>query len=495
MSSTYLAFDLGAESGRAVAATFGDSRLDIEVLHRFPTENLTILGRWQWNATRIYQELLRGMEICAEKCTKYPAGIAVDTWGVDYGLLASDGSLLGNPAHYRDNRTEGMREAVYDIIPEAEVYARTGIVSHPFNTLYQLYATKSQAPEVLDATHRMIFMGPLLTYFLSGAMSCDYTIASTAQMLSVDNGDWDRELLEKLGIPTDILLPITPPGTTIGTVTEAVAAKTGLDPRTRVISTAVHDTAAAVAAVPVYSGEGEWAYLSSGTWSLLGAELDKPVATPEAHDQRYTNEGGVGGKIRFLKNIFGLWIIQECRRAWVAEDGGESDELSYASLVASAAAAPAFQSVIDLDDERLLAPKSMPETIRTICKESGVPVPESRAEMIRCAMESLAMCYRRSLRAMDDVLGRKTARLHIIGGGVQNRVLCQMTADACGIPVYAGPVEATAIGNALVQAIAGGDLPDLEAARRLVANSFQVDVYTPADQGRWDEIEARMTRQ
>lgn len=483
MSYRFLAFDLGAESGRAVLATLADGKFSLEVIHRFRTEGLTMLGTRQWDLARIYEEMIAGLTKCARENGPKLDGIAVDTWGVDFGLVASDGSVLGNPVAYRDARTEGMMDAAFAKVPKAEVYQRTGIQFLVFNTIYQLLSLVERKSPVLPVAEKMLMMGNLFGYLLSGKQACEYTNASTTQLLNPFTRSWDEELIAKLGIPRKLFLEPTPPGTVLGSILPELAAQTGIDPSTPIIACATHDTGSAVAAVPVTTPGDDWAYLSSGTWSLLGAELREPCVTEASLAQDFTNEGGVEGTIRFLKNIFGLWLVQECRRTWERADGAPLD---YAALTQDAANAPAFLARFDLDDPRLLAPKDMPALIQTLCREGGHAVPETRGAIVRCALESLALKYRATLRAMDGVLGRTTERLHIIGGGTQNRLLCQMTADACGIPVITGPVEATALGNVGVQAMATGALKDLAEVRAAIARSVELETYTPGNTAAWD---------
>ena len=478
----YLAFDLGAESGRAVLATLQDGRFSLEVIHRFRTEGLTMLGTRQWDLARIYEEMITGLAKCVREHGPKLDGIGVDTWGVDFGLIAKDGSLLGNPVAYRDKRTEGMMDAAFAKVPRAEVYARTGIQFLVFNTVYQLLSLVERQSPILPVADKLLMMGDLFGYLLSGQRACEYTNASTTQLLNPHTRQWDDELITKLGIPRGLLLDPVPPGTVLGTILPEIAAQTGVDPATPIIAPATHDTGSAVAAVPVTTPGEDWAYLSSGTWSLLGAELSAPCVNEASLAQDFTNEGGVGGTIRFLKNIFGLWLVQECRRSWERADGAPLD---YASLTQDAADAPAFLAKMNLDDPRLLAPEDMPRLVQTLCREAGGAVPESRGAIVRCCLENLALKYRQTLRAMDQVLGRETARLHIIGGGTQNRLLCQMTADACGIPVITGPVEATALGNVGVQAIATGALKDLAEMRAVIARSVELETFTPENATAW----------
>lgn len=488
MTKTYrfLAFDLGAESGRAVYGVLDGGRIALEVVHRFRTEGLIMLGVRQWDVARIYEELCEGLAQCVRLHGPDLDGIGVDTWGVDFGLLAGDGTLLSNPRHYRDKRNEGMQDYAFSMVSRAEIYNATGIQFLPFNSVYQLLSLKKAGSPLLETADSMLLMGDLFGYLLSGVKACEYTNASTTQMLNPYTRTWDDGLLQKLNLPRRLLLDPVPPGTVLGPVREDICAQTGLRPGVPVIAPGTHDTASAVAAVPVSTDEGPWAYLSSGTWSLLGAELDSPHISEESLAQDFTNEGGVGGKIRFLKNIFGLWLVQECRRSWERADGVALD---YGAMTAEAEKSPAFQSLINLDDGRLIAPDDMPRLIQDMCREGGCPVPETRGAIIRCALESLAMKYRTTLRNLDRLLGRKTECLHIIGGGVQNRLLCQMTADACGIPVVTGPIEATALGNIGVQAMAAGALDGLAAMRAVISRSVELERYEPKNTTAWNALE------
>lgn len=482
----FLAFDLGAESGRAVLGTLEGGRIALDVIHRFRTEGVTMLGVRQWDVARIYEEMLQGLTLCVRKHGPQLDGIAVDTWGVDFGLVANDGTLLANPRHYRDKRNEGMQDIAFQTVPRADIYKATGIQFLPFNSLYQLLSYQKNNSPLLAAADSLLLMGDLFAYLLSGERACEYTNASTTQMLDPHTRSWNDELIAKFNLPRHLLLHPVPPGTLLGTVRDEIAEQTGVHGDTPIIATASHDTASAVAAVPVTPDQHYWAYLSSGTWSLLGAELNDPHISEHSLAQDFTNEGGIGGKIRFLKNIFGLWLVQECRRAWEREDG---KTLDYGVITDEAERSKAFNGFIDLDDERLLAPDDMPGLIQQMTVEAGFPKPETRGAIVRCALESLALKYRQTLGNLDRLLGHKTEVLHIIGGGTRNRLLCQMTADACGIPVVAGPVEATALGNIGVQAMAVGALDSLEAVRSSISQSVTLDHYKPRDTAAWDAVE------
>lgn len=492
MAHCYLAYDLGAESGRAVVGTYDQGRLEISVLHRFPTEGVSILGTRQWDATRIHGELLTGLGAAASATGGRLDGVAIDTWGVDFGLLDREGRLLGNPYHYRDGQHDGMTRVVDALLSRQSLYARTGIAALPFNTVYQLHAMSRRGAPSLAAADRMLFMGPLLAYMMTGRAYCEHTIASTSGMLRAGTTEWDAELLAMLGIPPGMLLPVQRCTEIAGSLLPEVCSAAGLKAPPPLIMGAVHDTAAAVAATPAVTG-GPWAYLSSGTWSLLGAEIDGPILTEEARLAGYTNEAGASGNVRFLKNIIGLWVLQECRRCWLREGVAQEGGMGYATLVEQALRERPLQSLVNLEDARLLAPADMPRLLEELCREARMPVPASWAAMVRCALESLALCYRRNLRLLDRLLGRRTERLHVIGGGSQNRLLNQLTADACGIPVLAGPAEATAIGNIGVQLIATGVLDGFPELRRMVAQSFPTELFEPSGRSAdWDEVEQKV---
>ncbi|MCF6285104.1 MAG: rhamnulokinase [Candidatus Hydrogenedentes bacterium] len=478
----FLAFDLGAESGRAVLGTLQGSKITLEEIHRFRTEGLVMLGRRQWDLARIYEEMITGMTKCAREHTADIDAIAIDTWGVDFGLLDSEGHVLANPVHYRDKRTEGMFEAAYAKVPKEEIYKATGIQFLPFNTSFQLLALVEANSPQLAAAKDLLLMGDLLAYLLCGKKACEYTNASTTQLLDPHTRTWNDDLIKRFGIPREILSDPVDPGTNLGFILPEIAERTGINPNTPVIAPGTHDTASAVVAVPATRDSGNWSYLSSGTWSLLGAELDEPCITDASMAQDFTNEGGVGGKIRFLKNIFGLWLVQECRRSWERQEGSKLD---YSVITEEAAQSEAFRSIINLDDPRLFAPDDMPSLIQEICREVGQPIPETHGQIIRCALESLALKYRETLKALDDTLGRKTDTLHIIGGGTQNKLLNQMTADACGVRVVTGPVEATVLGNIGVQAMAVGALDSLDAVRKVIGDSVTLDTYTPQNTEKW----------
>lgn len=479
----FLAFDLGAESGRAVLGTLKDHKIDLQVIHRFRTEGLIMLGVRQWDLARIYEEMCFALRKCAKEYTSDLDGIGVDTWGVDFGLVAEDGSVIANPVHYRDKRTQGMMEYAFSIVPKDEIYQITGIQFLPFNTLFQILSLiKSKSP-FLKIADSLLLMGDLFGYLLSGVRSCEYTNTSTTQMLDAKQRNWSKELIKKFSIPENILEEIVPPGTILGGLLPEIAHYTGISPETPVIAPATHDTACAVCAIPITDTSEPWAYLSSGTWSLLGTELNEPNISNESMEAGFTNEGGVGNKIRFLKNIFGLWLVQECRRIWERE----GIQISYEQLTKEAESAEPFKALIPVNEPRLLAPENMPEAIQTICEELGFDVPKTKGEIIRCALESLALNYRQTIKSLNKLLNCEIKKLHIVGGGVQNKLLCQMTADACNIPVIAGPIEATVLGNIGVQALAVGAIKSPQEIREVIAHSFILDEYKPINPAPWDK--------
>lgn len=445
---TVLAVDLGAESGRVEAAHFDGRSIRLEELHRFANTPVVARERMYWDFLRLWRNIQDGIEKAGDF---KPASIGVDTWGVDFALLDEQGELVGNPVHYRDARTEGMMEKVFAIVPRTEVFAETGIQLMPINTLYQMVSLVENRSQQLKVAETFLTAPDLLNYWLTGVKVCEYSNATTTQMLSAQTGAWATDLIERLGIPSRIFPEIVPPGTRLGEY-EGIA----------VIAPACHDTGSAVAAVPTQTNN--YAYISSGTWSLVGLEMDEPVISDAAFKANVTNEGGVYGTYRLLKNVMGLWILQQCRNTWRREGAAHS----YGELVEMAASAPPLASIVNPNVPSFLPPGDHPQRIRELCRESGQRVPGSKGEIVRTVLESLALAYRDVLETLIEVSGRKVDIIHIVGGGSQNELLNQMTADATGIPVVAGPVEATVMGNALVQLIALGELQDIHQARQLV---------------------------
>jgi rhamnulokinase len=486
MSHNYLAFDLGAESGRAVLGRLADGALDLTPLYRFPNGPVRVLGSDYWDVLRLFQELKEGLGAYRRAYGEPLDGIGLDTWGVDFALLDKNDRLLGNPHHYRDPRTEGMLEAAFAVVPREEIFQRTGIQFMEINTLYQLLSMRrsGEGDVTLEAARTLLMMPDLFNYWLTGVQACEFSDATTTQCFDPRAGTWARDLLARLGLPTDIFREVVPPGTVIGDLRADLGEEVGLV-RVPVIAPACHDTGSAVAAVPA---EGEdFAYISSGTWSLMGVEVREPVITAESLAFNLTNEGGVCGTYRLLKNIMGLWLVQECRRTWAAE----GRDYSYDDLTGLAAEAPAFGPLVDPDAHEFLRPGDMPARIRAFCAQTGQRAPETDGEVVRTALESLALKYRWVLERLEMMLGRRLGVIHIVGGGSQNRLLCQLAADATRRPVVAGPVEATAAGNVLMQALARGRLGTLDEVREVVRRSFDVERYEPGAAAGWDEAYAR----
>lgn len=480
----YLAFDLGAESGRAVVGRLSGEELSLEVLHRFRNGPVEEGETQRWHTEGIWSEIRKGLALAGEKCGGALAGIGLDTWGVDFGLLDSGDNLIENPYHYRDSRTDGMMEEAFRLLPREEIFERTGIQFMQLNSLFQLLAMAREGSPALKEARSFLNMPDLFHFMLSGRKANEFTIATTTQCYDPRRGDWAVEMLEALGIPTRIFGEIVPPGTVLDMLRDQVAEETGC-PCVPVITPAAHDTGSAVAAVPAESGD--FIYISSGTWSLMGVEVEEPVINPLSLEYNFTNEGGVGGTFRLLKNIMGLWLVQECRREW----SRSGMERSHEELVSMAQDAPAFGPIVDPGDSRFLHHGDMPSRIREFCSETGQAIPATEGEIVRCALESLALEYRWVAGRLEELVGRNLPVVHIIGGGSQNRLLNQFTSDATGRPVTAGPVEATAIGNLLVQAMALGDISSREEMRSVVRRSFTVEIFEPGDASGWDEAYQR----
>jgi rhamnulokinase len=479
----FLAFDLGAESGRAVLGTLHGGKLSVHEVRRFPNTPLSLSGHIHWNVYSLFDEMKTAMRESAATMGARPESIGVDTWGVDFGLLAQNGDLLGLPFCYRDHRNIGAMEEYFKIVPRADLYEATGIQFMPFNTLFQIYAMVRERSPLLDAAADLLFMPDLFNYLLTGKKAAEFTIATTSQILDPRTKAWIPGLFQAMGLSKRILQDIIEPGTILGPLTEKVVSETGYR-GVPVVATAGHDTAAAVAAVPAEGGN--WAFISSGTWSLVGVEEAKPVINPKSLESNFTNEGGVGGTIRFLKNVSGLWLIQGCRKTW-----SKDSPLSYEELVKTAADAPAFASFVDPDSPDFLNPPDMPEAVSAFCRRTGQKPIESRAAMVRALLESLALKYRHVIDQLRLVLGHPIEKIHVIGGGSRNELLCQFTADATGLPVVAGPAEATAIGNILVQAMAMGQVSSPSEMRAIIRGSFALRTYVPADTAAWDAAYSR----
>jgi rhamnulokinase len=477
----FLAIDLGAESGRGVLGTLDGGRLELAETGRFRNGPVNVLGTLHWDALNILRHVRDTISEAAEGGRL--EGIGVDTWGVDFGLLGADGELLGNPYHYRDARTTGMFREAFKLVPREEVFRHTGIQFMEINTLYQLLAMARAQSPALYAANRLLMMPDLFHYWLTGEAVGEFTIATTSQCYDPRAGDWARDVIDRMGIPTGIFPPIVQPGTVLGPLAPSLAQDTGAE--ATVIAPASHDTGSAVAAVPAKGAD--WCYISSGTWSLMGVETNRPVITDAALKYNFTNEGGVAGTFRFLKNIGGLWLVQESRRTWERE----GREMTYDELASLAAKAKPLVSIVEPDHPSFLHPGDMPSRIREFCGQSGQPAPDDVGPLIRCVLESLALKYRWVLERLEEMLGRRMERVHIVGGGTQNTLLSQLAADAMQRPVVAGPVEATAIGNIMIQAIAVGEVGSLSEARQIIGASFPTMTYEPRSTAGWDEAYAR----
>jgi rhamnulokinase len=476
----YIAVDLGAESGRVMVGSIANDKLTLKECHRFPNGPYTAAdGSLHWDWTKLMGEIKAGLKKAIPQCKGKPAGIGVDTWGVDFGLIGQDGKLLEDPYNYRDARTNGMMEKAFSIMGKRAVYDNSGIQFMQFNSVYQLLAMRLANHPLLAKAKTMLFVADLISYLLCGKPYAEYTFASTSQMMDMKTGKWSDAILKGLDLPAHLLPPIVKTGTVVGRLTPEVCKEIGCDP-VPVIATAAHDTGSAVAGVPAKKGTS-WAYLSSGTWSLMGIEAPGAIINDKTFDYQFTNEGGVNNTIRLLKNIMGLWLVQECRRQWQRE----GCELDYAALAKMAAAAKPFAADIDPDYGAFLAPGDMPAKINDYLKSAGQTPLTDKGQMIRAILESLARKYAQVLRRLEDLQGKKIDVLHIVGGGIQNELLNQFTADATGCKVVTGPVEATASGNIVVQAMAAGEVKDLWHARQIVSNSYEIKEYRPQNTEAW----------
>jgi rhamnulokinase len=482
--AAYVAIDMGAESGRVIVGELADDRVRLEEVHRFRHESQWWPTGLLWDITGIWREIVVGLRKAAEwaKANRVElVSVGVDTWGVDWALVDKAGELVGLPHAYRDPRNAAAYERVLAKLGRERRYQTTGIQFMPLNTLYSLYAHHEADPGALVAAEQLLFMPDLLHLWLSGNRVVEATNASTSQMVDCDTGDWAREMLAELEMPTDILKRISPPGTEVGKLRAKLAEVTGLPAGLRVVAPATHDTASAVAAVPA-AAESKWCYLSSGTWSLLGAEIEEPCASAAAQDASFTNELGIAGSIRFLKNIPGLWLVQECRRDFQRR----GEDLDYAALTRLANESAAFRTIVDPAHASFQSPGEMPRKIEEFASSTGQSQPASAGEFVRACLESLALAYRDKLEMLEAILDRKFDVIHVVGGGGKNELLNQMTADATGRRVVVGPYEATATGNILVQALAMGDVADIAAMRRIVARSSQLAIFEPRGAAEWE---------
>jgi len=486
----YLAVDLGAESGRVMAGLWNGKTIRLEEVHRFPNGPVHLAGSIRWDAMRLWAEIQNGLALAAKKFGRSIVSVGADTWGVDFVLLTRQGEMLGQPFHYRDARTNGVMEKAFRKVPRTDIFAQTGLQFMQFNTLFQLLALKQATPGFLEQADSLLFMPDFVHWALCDSRTVEFTIASTSQCLNPATRNWATNLLRQFGLPPGLFPKIQPPGTTLGALRADLAERLGL-PKVKVIAPPSHDTASAVAGVPTKdTGKANWAYLSSGTWSLMGVEVKKASLSPRTQELNLTNEGGLDGTYRLLKNIMGLWLVQQCKRAFDAR-GRTYD---YSRLAQLAAKAPALRSLVNPDDQRFLNPPDMPKAIQEFCRQSHQPIPKTEGELVRCAYESLALKYRQVLGWLEELTGNRIEVIHIVGGGSKSQILNQFTADACQRPVLAGPVEATALGNLLVQTRSSGELSSLTDMREIVRRSSEVITYQPRRAGDWEAAADRFTK-
>lgn len=474
----FLAFDLGASSGRAILGTLENGKLELTEVHRFKNQMTRIHGSYYWNIYSLFDELKTGLKKCITEFKIQPDSIGVDTWGVDYSLVSDSGQLIGLPFAYRDHRTDNAMSDFFKVLAKNETYLLSGIQFMQFNTLFQLFASKQEKHSRLGIAESLLFTPDTLNYLFTGVKKNEYTIASTSQMLKPGKAEWETKLFKAAGIAEDLVEEIIQPGTELGKILPEIQEDTGCK-EIPCIAVASHDTASAIASVP--ADGGNWAYLSSGTWSLLGTESQVPLVSEKTLEMNFTNEGGVEGTTRFLKNIMGMWLIQECKRIW-----DEEEVLDWQEIVDLCLKAKPFKCLINPDNLVFLNPGNMPLAIQEYCKNSHQPVPETKGEIARCIYDSLALKYKFTVKQIESVTEKPIEKLHIIGGGANNKMMNQLTADAIGIPVFAGPTEATAIGNLMMQAKASGAVQSLEEIREIIKNSFEIVEYSPSPKLDWE---------
>lgn len=478
MTKRVLAFDFGASSGRAIIGCFDGDKITLEEVHRFSNDPVSVGGTVYWDVLRLFYEIKQG--IIKAKIAGGFDSIGIDTWGVDFGLIDSEGKLMENPVHYRDARTAGLVDEAFKTMPKEKLYGITGIQFMELNTLFQLISLKKYRPWMLERADKMLFMPDLFGYMLTGKMCAEYSIASTSQLIDLDKRTWSKEILDAFGIKESVFAPLVQPGTVLGELSKEICEECGVDP-VPVISVCGHDTQSAITSVPCE--DGDFAFLSSGTWSLFGTELDKPIVNETSMNINITNEGGFDGSTGFLKNIIGLWLIQESRRQWKRE----GKEYSYADLEKLALAAEPFKCFIDPDAPEFVPHGNIPERVREFCRKTGQYIPETVGEIMRCIYESLAMKYRLTFEKLRECTERDYPVIHVIGGGTKDGLLCQMTANSCDRTVKAGPIEATVMGNVAVQLMSNGSVKNIGQARKIVAESSELKTFEPKDTDKWAE--------
>lgn len=476
--SNFLAFDIGASSGRAILGILENNKVELVEVHRFKNQMTKIHGSYFWNIFSLFDELKTGLKKCISEFNIQPDSVGIDTWGVDYSLVTGEGHLVGLPYAYRDHRTDKSMEEFFQILPKKQTYLLSGIQFLQFNTLFQLFSSVKQNYSGLKVAESLLFTPDTLNYLFTGIKKNEYTIASTSQLLKPGKAEWEQKLFEAAGISMHLTEEIIQPGTVLGNLLQEVLEETG-SATIPCIAVAGHDTASAIASVPAHGNN--WAYLSSGTWSLLGIESPVPLVSDKTLEMNFTNEGGVEGTTRFLKNIMGMWLIQECKRIWDQEG-----EMDWQQIVNLSNTAGHFNSMINPDDSSFLNPGDMPKAIQEFCSKTNQPVPETKGEIARCIYDSLVLKYKFTIKQIESITGRPIEKLHIIGGGAHNVIMNQLTADATGIPVFAGPTEATAIGNIMLQAKALGKVKSLSEIREIVLDSFEVTEYNPSPKLDWE---------
>ncbi|MCL2743202.1 MAG: rhamnulokinase [Planctomycetaceae bacterium] len=479
---TYLAVDMGASSGRHLAGHFDGETLTLEEIYRFENGPANIAGTLFWNLPGLWSSVQTGLQAAAARFGDNITSVGVDTWGVDFALLGKNDTLLSNPVCYRDARTDGVMEKAFQTVQRSEIFQQTGLQFMQFNTLYQLIAMKAAQNPLLDIAESFLMMPDFFHFLLSGEKSNEFTDATTTQFFNPVKNDWAVDLLNRFGLPTSILRKVSPPGTVLGNLRKNIAESTGLT-KTKVVLPGSHDTASAVMSVPTASktGQTDWAYISLGTWALMGIESPQPIVNETVSNFNFTNEGGVGGTMRILKNICGLWLIQECRRTWNQQGrtGKTGLPLDWEDLNWMTQAAKPLASFIDPDAREFLGPTDMPKAIADFCAKTKQPIPQSEGAVLRCALDSIALKFRRTLEMCEKISGTKIDTLHIVGGGTKNLQLCQAAADCCNRRVITGPIEATGIGNIMMQAVAAGDVSNIEQARQVIRSSFEVAEFLP----------------
>jgi rhamnulokinase len=486
----YLGIDLGAESGRVMAGLWNGKTIRLEEVHRFANGPVLLADTLRWDVLRLWSEIQNGLGLAAKKYGSQIVSVGADTWGVDFVLLTKNNEILGQPYHYRDARTCGMFEEAFKVVPRSEIFAQTGLQFMELNTLYQLLALQRTNPDLLAAADCLLLMPDFIHWCLSGSRVVEFTNGTTTQCMHPLTRNWAFDMLKRFGLPAGIFPQVVAPGTALGALRASVAERTGLN-HVNVVAPPTHDTASAVAGVPTANtGKPNWAYISSGTWSLMGAEVQTASLSARTQEYNLTNEGGVDGTYRLLKNIMGLWLIQQSKRVFDAK----GRTYTYPELEDMAAKAPVLRSLVDPDDSRFLNPPDMVKAIQDFCRETGQPIPQTEGELVRCATESLALKYRVVLSWLEELTGNRMEVIHIVGGGSKNLLLNQMTANACQRPVITGPIEATAMGNLLLQVRSSGELSSLSQMREVIRNSSEVSRYEPMDSAIWTDVSARFDK-